>query len=127
MNATFVQRGEAVDFVPSHDIEAGEVLRFGALFGVVKIPVKVGELGALSLSGIFDVVKSAEAVAAGSRVFWNEAEKQATPDSPGNTFLGIAAAHSPASAVKVRIILNFGHPDTDGNGSSDGIRWQTIN
>ena len=127
MNATFVQRGEAVDFVPSRNIGAGEILRFGVLLGVVKIPVKAGELGALSLSGIFDVEKSADAIAAGSRVFWNEAEKQATPDTPGNAFLGIAAAHSPTSAAKVRIILNFGHPDADGESSSDGIRWQTIN
>lgn len=127
MNATFVQRGEAVDFVPSRNIGAGEILRFGVLLGVVKIPVKAGELGALSLSGIFDVEKSADAIAAGSRVFWNEAEKQATPDTPGNMFLGVAAAHSPTSAAKVRIILNFGHPDADGESSSDGIRWQTIN
>ncbi len=36
MNATFVQRGEAVDFTSSRNLEAGEILRFGALLGVVK-------------------------------------------------------------------------------------------
>lgn len=127
MNATFVQRGEAVDFVPTRNVEAGEILRFGGLLGIVKIPVKSGELGALHLGGIFDVVKTAEAIAAGSRVFWSEAASAATSESLGNAFLGVAACHSQASAAKVRIILNFGHPDSEGGGSPDGIQWQTIN
>lgn len=127
MNATFVQRGEAVDFTSSRNLEAGEILRFGALLGVVKTTVKAGELGALHLGGIYDVEKSAGAIAAGSRVFWNETEKLATADSPGNFFLGVAAAHSSENAAKVRIILNFGHPDGADGGSSDSVQWQTIN
>ena len=58
MEANFIQRGEAVDFVPSYDVGAGEIIRFGALLGVVKIPVRTGEYGALHLSGIYDVVKA---------------------------------------------------------------------
>jgi len=127
MNATFVQRGEAVDFVPTRNVEAGEILRFGSLLGIVKIPVKNGELGALHLSGIYDVVKAAEAISAGSRVFWSETANAATLDSLGNAFLGVAACHSQAGGAKVRIILNFGHPDGADGGSSDSVQWQTIN
>jgi len=124
--ATFVQRGEAVDFVPSRDVEAGEVLSFGSLLGIVKILVRAGENGALHLSGIYDVAKLQEAIPAGSRVFWKEAGHVATAESTGNAFLGVAAAHAPATAGRVRIILNFGHPDVIDSSFPDGIEWQTI-
>lgn len=127
MKACFVQRGEAVDFVPSRNLGAGEVLHFGSLLGVVKVPVKAGELGALHLSGIYDVKKAGEAISAGSRVFWNQTSGCATSNDSDAEFMGIAACHSPVGASKVRVILNFGHPDIADGGSSDGIQWQTVN
>ena len=126
MKANFIQRGEAVDFVPSYDVGAGEIIRFGALLGVVKIPVRTGEYGALHLSGIYDVVKGNEEVIAGSKIYWNEKEKTATTDATGNLYLGIAACHSVAKAGKVRVILNFGYPDMPEGVSSEGIQWRTI-
>ena len=68
MKAVFVQRGESVDFTPARDVAAGEVLVFGGLPGVVKTPVKAGALGALALTGVYDVEKDAVAVAAGDRL-----------------------------------------------------------
>ena len=98
MNASFVQRGEAVDFVPSRDIESGELLSFGALLGIVKIPVKAGENGALHLSGIYDVLKLPESIPAGARVFWNASSRRATAEGTGNSFLGVAR---PAPVVRI--------------------------
>ena len=127
MIATYVQRGEAVDFIPSRDVEAGEVLRFGDLLGVVKIPVKAGENGALHLNGIYDFDKGNEAITAGKSVFWDAATSQAGTAADG-PFLGIAAAHAPAEARKVRVILNFGHPEAvSGDETPAGIQWQTTN
>ena len=127
MKASFIQRGEAVDFIPSRNVDAGEIIRFGSLLGVVKIPVRAGELGALHLSGIYDVEKDNGSIAAGSKVYWNESSELATTNVSGNQFLGVAACHSPVNAGKVRIILNFGHPNAVDGGSSEGIQWQTIN
>ena len=62
MRAVFVQRGESVDFTPSRDVAAGEVLVFGGLPGVVKTAVKAGSLGALALTGVYDVEKDGLAV-----------------------------------------------------------------
>ena len=127
MIATYVQRGEAVDFIPSRDVEAGEVLRFGDLLGIVKIPVKAGENGALHLNGIYDIDKGNEAITAGRSVFWDAATSRAGTAAEG-AFLGIAAAHATAEARKVRVILNFGHPETVGGEDSPvGIQWQTTN
>ena len=126
MKANFIQRGEAVDFVPSYDVAAGEIIRFGSLLGVVKIPVRTGELGALHLSGIYDVEKGRETITAGSRIYWDEQNKLATANGDGNLFLGTAACHSSEKAGRARVILNFGYPDVAEGVSVEGIQWKTI-
>ena len=127
MRAVFVQRGESVDFTPSRDVATGEVLVFGGLPGVVKTAVKAGSLGALALTGVFDVEKDAVAVSAGDRLFWDGARRLATT-APGGAFLGLAAANSPASSPRARVILNFGQSGVGGAGAPSGTdyEWQTI-
>ena len=127
MMAVFVQRGESVDFTPSRDVDAGEVLVFGGLPGVVKTATKAGSLGALSLTGVYDVEKDGLAVAAGDRLFWDDTRKLATPAAADGVFLGLAAANAPASAPRARIILNFGQSGIGGGAVSDtDYEWQTI-
>ena len=127
MMAVFVQRGESVDFTPSRDVDAGEVLVFGGLPGVVKTQVKAGALGALALTGVYDVEKDAVAVSAGDRLFWDGARRLATTAAGGGVFLGLAAANAPASAPRARIILNFGQSGIGGGAASDtDYEWQTI-
>ena len=126
MSASFVQLGQAIDFVPSRDIAAGEVLTCNGVAGVVKIPVKAGTLGALHLSGVYDVSKKSEAITAGDKVFYDTSVHKATGVATGNVFLGMASATSPASCTAVRVILNFGHHDAAGGSSSDFVEWQTL-
>ena len=127
MKAVFVQRGESVDFTPSRDVVAGEVLVFGGLPGVVKTAVKAGSLGALALTGVYDIEKDGLAVAAGDRLFWDAERKVATPAEADGVFLGLAAASSPASAPRARVILNFGQSGIGGGAASDtDYEWQTI-
>ena len=127
MMAVFVQRGESVDFTPSRDVDAGEVLVFGGLPGVVKTAVKAGALGALALTGVYDVEKDAVAVSAGDRLFWDGTRRLATTVHNG-AFLGLAAANSPASSPRARVILNFGQSGIGGAGAPSGTdyEWQTI-
>lgn len=127
MSAVFVQAGQSVDFVPSRDVAAGEVLVCGGIAGVVKMPVRSGESGALHLSGVYDVDKLPVAVPPGGRVYWNRSWGVATTDAgPGNVFLGVACAGSPEGARKVRVLLNFGHPECTGGSSSEGIEWRSL-
>lgn len=125
MKAVFVQVGQAIDFIPSRDIGAGEILVCNGMAGVVKIPVKSGELGALHLSGIYDIQKKAEDIPAGSKVYFDTSVGLASLS--GDVFLGVAAASSLSAVPKIRVILNFGHPDATGCGSSDSIQWLIMN
>lgn len=125
MKAVFVQLGQAIDFIPSRDVAAGEILVCNGMAGAVKIPVKSGELGALHLSGIYDIDKAPVAINAGDKVYFDTATSQATSADSG-IYLGVAACNSPADAAKARVILNFGHPEGSGSGSSESIQWQTM-
>ncbi len=58
MNAKFIQRGDSIDFIPSKDMDAGEIIQHGNLVGITKTPVKAGELGSLAVTGIFAIAKN---------------------------------------------------------------------
>ena len=52
MNARYVQRGDAIDYIPDADVAAGDVVQLGRLVGVAKLDIKAGALGALALTGV---------------------------------------------------------------------------
>ena len=102
MKAKFVQRSDSVDFIPTRDVEAGEIVRLGKLIGVTKMFVAAGTLGSLAISGIFDVVKSMPLrFAAGECVC---CDGQGNVGGTG-TVLGLAVQDSPETAGTVRILL----------------------
>lgn len=102
MKAKYVQRGDSIDFTPSVDMEAGEIVRLGNLIGITKIPIAAGTLGSVSVTGVFDVVKpSGITFAVGESVFWANGTASKT-----GSFLGMAIAHAGGAADSVRILLN---------------------
>ena len=119
MNATYVQKGEYIDYIPPADVNAGDVVVRGRLAGVAKLDIKAGELGALATSGVYDVLKGGEAFAAGDRVFWDEADGKAAAE--GGVMLGVCVRDADASDATVRVILrggNIGTGGTQGGGST---------
>ena len=106
--ATFVQEGGAVDYTPSADVAAGDVVVQGDLVGVATRPIAASTLGALAVGGVFDFPKATgvgKAIAAGKKVYWDVTNKQATETSSGNTFLGktVAAVGDSDATVRVRL------------------------
>ena len=86
---TFVQEGSAVDYTPSADVAAGDVIVLNDLVGVTKRKIPANTQGALHVAGVFDFPKATgatTAIAAGKTVYWN-----ATPtNSPHSTTPGIS-------------------------------------
>ena len=68
MKARYVQRGESIDFTSTSDIAAGDIIKVGSLVGVAKLDIKVGELGALALVGVYEVEGNGTAIEAGAVV-----------------------------------------------------------
>ncbi len=108
--ATFVHDGNAIDYTPGSDVAAGGVVVQEELVGVAKRPIAANALGALAVTGVFDLPKTTgvgEAITVGSKVYWDVADQVAkTDDETGaNKLLGktIKAAGDDDATVRVRL------------------------
>lgn len=108
MDARYVQRGDAIDHTPEADVAAGDIVVLAdKLVGVAKLDIKAGELGALALTGIYEVSKtSGTAFAAGAEVGWNPTTKQAVAAGTSSSVkLGHAVALAAAGDTLVYVRL----------------------
>ena len=110
MTARFIQNGSSIDYTPGSNVAAGDVIVQGDLIGIAKLDIAAGALGALAVTGVFDVPKTTgvgEAIAAGAKVYWDVADGVAKTDdeSGANKYLGktVAVAGDDAATVRVRL------------------------
>jgi len=108
--ATYVHEGKSIDYTPGADVSAGDVVVQGDLIGIAKLDIAADTLGALAVTGVFDVSKTAgvgEAIEAGAKVYWDVADGIAKTDSEAgaNKYLGktVAAAGDDDETVRVRL------------------------
>lgn len=108
--ATFVQRGDTIDYTPGSAVAAGDVVVQAELVGVAVQPIAADELGALAVSGVFDFPKAAgggTAIAAGDPCYWDVADQEATEDADTGTnkLLGkcVKAAADADTTVRIRL------------------------
>ena len=107
--AIFVQEGDQLDYTPSADCSAGDVVVQGDLVGIARSPISAGTRGSLAVAGVFDLPKaSATVFAVGANVYWDDTAKLAvTAAGEGgvNKLVGkaVRAAGSGATLVRVRL------------------------
>ena len=108
--AQFVQQGNSIDHTPSAAITAGDVVVQGDLIGIAQVDCVANQIGALAVTGVFDIDKAAgvsTAIAVGTKVYWDLADQEAKADdeSGANKYLGktIAAAGDDDTKVRVRL------------------------
>jgi predicted RecA/RadA family phage recombinase len=108
--AIYVQDDDYVDYTPSGDVAAGDVVVQGDLVGVARKPIPANTLGALAVEGVFSFPKATGAgsgIAAGATVYWDATAKVAKTDSAAgaNKLLGktTAACGDNDSTVLVRL------------------------
>ena len=108
MDARYVQRGDAIDYTPMADVAAGDVVVLAnKLVGVAKLDIKVAELGALALTGVYEVAKaSGAAFAVGMEVAWDAANRKAVAaGTSGSVKIGHAVALT--SAVETTVFVRL--------------------
>lgn len=107
--AVFVHQGDQIDYTPGADVAAGDVVVLADLIGVAKTPIALGALGALAVTGVFDLPKATgagSAIAAGATVYWDPTAKEVEgASSADNQLLGkaVAAAGTTDATVRVRL------------------------
>ncbi|MBW7905282.1 MAG: DUF2190 family protein [Phycisphaerae bacterium] len=111
--ATFVHDGAAIDFRPSSDVAAGDVVVLDQLVGVARTSIKANTLGSLAVQGVFDVPKGPGVIPAGAQLFWDAGAKAAQTSSGSGTYprLGNAVALALLNDATVRVRLNTGFPE----------------
>ena len=103
MKAKFVQRSDSVDFVPSKDLPAGEIVRLGSLIGVTKLFISAGTLGSLSLSGVYDIAKPPDVRFSAGECVCCDSDGRI---GKNGTLLGVAVMASSPGMSLVRVLLN---------------------
>ncbi|MGN0847883.1 MAG: DUF2190 family protein [Kiritimatiellia bacterium] len=109
MKARYVQRGESIDYTPTEDIAAGDVVVFGKIRGIAKLDIKAGTLGALALTGIYEMVKGDAAFSAGDIVGWDSGnQKIVAASTAGCTKIGYVVADAAGGDATVLVRLQQG-------------------
>ena len=109
MKARYVQRGESIDFTPTADVAAGDIIKVGSLVGVAKLDIKAGELGALALCGVYEIATNGTAIEAGAVVSVDPGTgKVCAADASGAVKFGHAGAAAAAADALVHVRLEQG-------------------
>ena len=106
--AVFVSEGNAIDYTPSADVAAGDVVVQAGLVGVARTPIAANQPGSLAVGGVFDFAKATGAgsgITVGTKAYWDATAKVATDTAQGNTYLGKTATAAADGDATVRVIL----------------------
>ena len=108
--AEFVKNGDVVDYTPSSDVTAGDVIVQLDLVGVAFNDIAADELGALKVEGViaFDkAVGGGTSIPAGTKCYWDAADKEAKADDEtgANKFIGksVLVAGDDDEQVQIRM------------------------
>ena len=109
--AKFIHDGNSIDYTPSADVAAGDVVVQGESVGIAKTAIAANLIGAIAVTGVFDVPKAtggSTAITAGANVYWDATNSVATTDDDtgNNKLLGktVLAAADADATVRVRLM-----------------------
>jgi predicted RecA/RadA family phage recombinase len=106
MATNYLEEGEAVELAAPYDRLSGEGALVGSLFGVAVTTVVSGSRAAFVTTGVWFLKKlSTEVWTLGAKIYWDNAARQCTTVSAGNTLIGAAVdvTVNPSALGKVRL------------------------
>jgi predicted RecA/RadA family phage recombinase len=106
MAQNYIQKGNSLDLVAPYDVNSGDGMLVGSLFGVASNDAVSGAAVVAELVGVWELKKtSAQAWTQGAKVYWDNTAKEVTTTATANTLIGVAAeaAANPSSTGIVRL------------------------
>lgn len=105
--ATYISKGDIIDYTPSSAVAAGAVVVSGGIVGVATQAIAANATGTLAVSGVFEFPKASGALTLGATVYWDATNSNMTATATNNTLAGkvVEAAASAATAVKVKLFV----------------------
>lgn len=111
MASNFIQPGDTVTLTAPYDVDSGDGVLVGAIFGVAQGDAAETESVEAKRTGIWTLPKtSAQAWTLGQRIYWDDTQKECTTTASGNTPVGAAAAVAANPSATGRVLLI---PDAD--------------
>ncbi len=108
--AKLVQEGRSIDYTPGADVASGAVVVQGKLLGVSPLDIPANTLGSIQVEGVFQFPKVTGVgtnYAAGTELYWDAAEGEATNDDDegANALIGksIKAVLTTDATVLIRL------------------------
>ena len=108
MTATLVQAGVQLDYTPSADVTAGDIINLGvSLVGVAANDIAANQLGSLSTAGVYEIAKPTGAMIAGAVVDFDPDTSKliATTTGGDDAFLIGRVVYAAASADATAFVL----------------------
>jgi predicted RecA/RadA family phage recombinase len=103
--ASYVQKGDVLDYTPAAAVAAGDVVVIGSLVGVAPVAIAANAMGSLAVDGVFSMPCATGATGAqGSAINWYAASGVA--DAATGVAAGKLAKARVAGDTSVHVILN---------------------
>ena len=101
----FIQDGAVIDYVAAEDIAYRDVVPMTSRIGVACEDIASGSIGAVALTGVFEMPCVTTAIAAGDAVYWDKTNKKITGTAGENVPAGmcVAAKATTVTTIQVRI------------------------
>lgn len=74
VKATYVQRGDNIDYTPTKKIAYMEVVPLAARIGVALSEIPKGEMGSVTLVGAFRLPATTGEIEIGAEVYWDKSD-----------------------------------------------------
>jgi len=101
------KNGFELPFTAAAAVTGGDLVKVGSVVGVAATDVALGYDGILVVHGVFAVAKEAEAIDAGTALYFKDATKTVTATPTGNTFAGYAWGAALAGDATVDLRMEF--------------------
>jgi predicted RecA/RadA family phage recombinase len=103
----YIQPGNNITVAAPAAVTSGAGVILGDLFGVANGDAESGADVVLSTVGVFELPKTtADDIAAGDTVYWDDSESEVTLTSTDNTKVGVAIAAAGAGTTTAKVRLN---------------------
>ena len=109
MTNNYVQKGEIMDYVndTGSDIASGDGVVASTQFGVAITSIANGATGSVAIVGVYRMKKdNSQAFTQGTKLYWNETNKQLTTTATDNKVAGHAFDAAATADTEVNINLN---------------------
>ena len=110
MTTTFLQFGSVVTVTAPAAVSSDDIVQVGDLIGVAQADADFGAEAEIQIDGVYELPKDGSSISQGDTLYYDSAGDQVTPDSAGNTPIGVALTDQAGgdATVETRLLPGLG-------------------